>query len=115
MSQDTTQKDLKLVTEEISVNEKSKAGAIIALICALIGTLLVYFSFFLVYEDIMASEIAAGRADGETIIDGISVSKYVMPVINDIILLGGAFWAGSTYGFLRKEKWAWSMALIGNV
>ena len=115
MSQETTQKDLKLNVEEISTKEKSKAGAIIALICALIGIILVYFSFMLVYEEIMAAEMLAGRAEGEPITDGISVSKYVMPVINDIDLMGGALWAGATFGFVRKEKWAWSMALVGNV
>ncbi len=115
MSQETTQKDLKLNIEENLTKEKSKAGAIIALICALIGIILVYFSFMLVYEKIMAAEMLAGRAEGEPITDGISVSKYVMPVINDIVLLGGAFWAGATFGFIRKEKWAWSMAIIGNV
>ena len=111
----STQNDLKLETEENSVKDKYAAGAVIAIICALLGIVLVYFSFLAVYDDIMLAEMEAGRAAGEPITDGISVSKYVMPVINDIVLLGGIFWAGAALGFIWKEKWAWSMAVIGNV
>ena len=100
---------------EKSINEKSAVGAVIALICALLGIVLVYASFLVVYDPIMASEMAAGRASGEGIADGVSVSKYVMPVVNDIGLLGGALWAVAAFGFLRKEDWAWSTALLANV
>jgi hypothetical protein len=63
----------------------------------------------------MASEMAAGRAGGESIEDGISVSKYVMPVVNDITLIGGVLWAVAAYGFMKKEKWAWTTAITANV
>ncbi|MBE9524359.1 MAG: hypothetical protein IMY76_04620 [Chloroflexi bacterium] len=97
------------------MKEKSTAGAVIALLCALLGIVLVYASFLAVYDPIMASEMSAGRAGGEGIVDGVSVSKYVMPIVNDIGLLGGALWAMAAFGFMRKENWAWSTALLANV
>lgn len=115
MTEDTTEKDLNIITEEKSMKDKTKLGAIIAIIGALLGIVLVYYSFLKVYGPIMLSEMAEGRAGGETITDGISVSKFVLPVINDIVLLGGALWAVAAFGFIRKEKWAWSMAVAANV
>ena len=97
------------------MEERSKVGAVISLIGAILGIVLVYISFLQVYNPIMASEIAAGRAGGEIITDGVSISKYVMPVVNDIVLIGGVIWAVSAYGFIKKETWAWSTALIANV
>jgi len=97
------------------MNEKTKVGAAIALIGAILGIFLVYSSFLQVYDPIMASEMAAGRAGGESIEDGISVSKYVMPVVNDITLIGGVIWAVAAYGFMKKEKWAWATAITANV
>ena len=97
------------------MKEKSKVGAAIALLGAILGIFVIYASFLQVYDPIMASEMAAGRAGGASIEDGISVSKYVMPVVNDIALIGGVLWAVSAYGFMKKEKWAWSTAVTANV
>ena len=97
------------------MKDKTKAGAAISLIGALLGIVLIYFSFLQVYEPIMASEMAEGRAGGAGIAEGISISKYVMPVVNDIGILGGVLWAVAAYGFIHKEKWAWSTAVLGNV
>ena len=97
------------------MQEKSNFGAGIAIIGAILGIIVVYVSFLQVYEPIMASEIAAGRAGGVSVTGGVSVSKYVMPVVNDIVLIGGVFWAVAAYGFIKKEKWAWMVALLGNV
>ncbi len=97
------------------MKERTKVGAGISLIGAILGVVLIYASFLQVYEPIMASEMADGRAGGETISSGISVSKYVMPVVNDIGLIGGAIWAVAAFGFMRKEKWAWSTAVLANV
>ena len=97
------------------MKERRKVGAAISLIGAILGIVLIYTSFLLVYEPIMASEMGDGRAGGEIITDGVSVSKYVMPVVNDIGLIGGAIWAVAAFGFAKKEKWAWSTALLANV
>jgi len=97
------------------MEERSKVGVAISLIGAILGIVLVYVSFLQVYGPIMASEMAAGRAGGEIIMDGVSISKYVMPIVNDIALIGGVIWAVSAYGFIKKETWAWSTALIANV
>ena len=97
------------------MNEKTKAGATISLIGALLGIFLIYVSFLQVYEPIMASEVTAGRDGGESIVGGVSISKYVMPVVNDIGIIGGVLWAVAAFGFFHKEKWAWSTALLANV
>ena len=97
------------------MKEKTKVGTVIALIGAILGIVLIYASFLQVYDPIMASEMADGRAGGETLLDGLSVSKYVMPIVNDIILIGGAIWAVAAFGFMKKEKWAWSAAVLANV
>ena len=59
--------------------------------------------------------MAEGRAGGAGIAEGISISKYVMPVVNDIGIIGGVFWAVAAYGFIYKEKWAWNTAILANV
>ena len=97
------------------MKERRKVGAAISLIGAILGIVLIYSSFLQVYDPIMASEMADGRAGGEVISDGVRVSKYVMPVVNDIGLIGGAVWAVAAFGFMKKEKWAWSTAVFANV
>ncbi|MCF6277611.1 MAG: hypothetical protein L3J16_02535 [Anaerolineales bacterium] len=97
------------------MQEKDKAGTAIALIGAILGIFVIYASFLQVYDPIMASEMAVGRAGGASIESGISVSKYVMPIVNDITLVGGVMWTVAAYGFMHKEKWAWSTAVTANV
>ena len=53
------------------MKERTKVGAAISLIGAIIGIVLIYASFLQVYDPIMASEMADGRAGGETILDGL--------------------------------------------
>ena len=113
MTANSTIKDGNIM-EKKSIEEKSEIGFIVALIGALLGIILVYFSFLTVYEPIMISEMTLGRSGGE-ITDGVSVSEFVMPIVNDIVLFGGALWAVAAFGFLKKEKWAWSTALVANV
>ncbi len=108
-------KNDELVMNNSSKDDKYKIGAIISIIGALLGIFLVYFSFLSVYDTIMASELAEGRAGGEAISEGTSVSEFVMPAINDIVLLGGALWAVAAFGFIKKENWAWSTAITANV
>ena len=97
------------------MRERSKAGAVISIIGAILGMFVVYAGFLQVYGPIMASEMAEGRAGGESIADGVSVSKYVMPIVNDIGIVGGVIWAVSAYGFLKRENWAWGTAITANV
>jgi len=97
------------------MKDKTRIGAAIAIVGALLGIILVYTSFLQVYEPIMASEMSEGRTGGEGISEGISVSKYVMPVVNDIVLIGGVLWAVAAYGFINKEDWAWATAVTANV
>jgi hypothetical protein len=97
------------------MENRYKVGAIIAIIGAFLGIVVIYASFLSIYEPIMASEMAAGRAGGESIADGVSISKYVMPVVNDITIIGGVIWAVAAYGFIKKEKYAWSVAILASV
>jgi len=78
--------------KETLIKEKSNLGAVISLIGAILGIIQIYVSFLQIYNPIMASEMAAGRAGGEIITDGVSISKYVMPLVNDIALIGGVIW-----------------------
>lgn len=94
---------------------RSSVGAVISLIGAILGIVVIYAGFLQVYDPIMASEMAEGRAGGEIIADGLSVSKYVMPVVNDIGIIGGVIWAVSAYGFIKRENWAWGSAIVANV
>jgi len=97
------------------MKERNKVGAAISLVGAILGIVVIYASFLQVYEPIMASEMADGRAGGKGIADGVSISKYVMPVVNDIGIIGGVLWAVSAFGFMKREKWAWSTAILANV
>jgi len=94
---------------------RSKVAVLISVLGAVLGIVVIYASFLQVYDPIMASEIADGRAGGASITDGLSVSKYVMPVVNDIGIIGGVIWAVSAYGFIKREKWAWNTAILANV
>ncbi len=99
----------------IFVNNREKVGGAIALVCAFLGIVVVFAAFLQVYDPIMASEMAEGRAAGESLEAGISISKYVMPIVNDITIIGGVIWAVAAYGFMKREKWAWSTAILANV
>jgi hypothetical protein len=97
------------------MEERSRVGAVIAIIGAILGIVVIYTGFLHVYDPIMASEMADGRAGGESIVDGLSVSKYVMPIVNDIGIIGGVIWAVAAYGFIKREDWAWGTAILANV
>jgi len=97
------------------MKERSKVGAAISLIGTFLGIIVIYASFLQVYDPIMASEMADGRAGGEIVADGLSVSKYVMPIVNDIGIIGGVIWAVAAYGFMKRENWAWATAILANV
>jgi hypothetical protein len=97
------------------MEERSKVGAVIAIIGAILGIVVIYAGFLQVYDPIMASEMTDGRAGGESIVEGLSVSKYVMPIVNDIGIIGGVIWAVSAYGFIKREDWAWGTAILANV
>ncbi len=94
---------------------RTRAGAVISIIGAILGIVVIYAGFLQVYDPIMASEMADGRAGGESIVEGLSVSKYVMPVVNDIGIIGGVIWAVAAYGFIKREDWAWGTAILANV
>ena len=48
------------------MKERSKVGAVISIIGAILGIVVIYFSFLQVYDLIMASEMADGRAGGRS-------------------------------------------------
>jgi len=91
------------------MKERTKAGAIVSLVGAIVGIVGVFVAFMLAYEPMMAVELEAGRLDEELIV------RYVIPFLSDIGLIAGVLWAVAVYGFLRKEHWAWTAAVIANV
>jgi len=91
------------------MKEKQKAGTVVSLIGAVVGIVGVFVVFMLSYELMMAVEIAAGRPDEAEIV------KYFIPFLSDLGIVAGALWAIAAFGFSRKERWAWNVAVIANV
>ncbi len=89
--------------------ERTGAGLVVALVGAFVGLIGVFYAFLHAYGPMMAVELAAGRPDEALIV------KYVIPFLSDLGLVGGAMWAVAAYGFARKERWAWTVAITANV
>ena len=91
------------------MKERSKAGAVISLVGAVIGIIGVFVVFMLAYEPMMLVQMAVGRPDEATIVE------YFIPFLSDIGIIAGALWAVAAYGFFKNERWAWTVAVIANV
>jgi len=91
------------------MKEKQQAGTVVSLVGAVVGIIGVFVVFMLSYEPMIAVEIAAGRPDEAEIV------KYFIPFLSDLGIVGGAIWAIAAFGFSKKERWAWNVAVIANV
>lgn len=91
------------------MKERSNIGAIVALTGALVGIAGVFAAFLLGYQPMIDMELAAGRPDEALIV------QYVIPFLSDVGLVAGVLWAVAAYGFLTRQRWAWTTAVIANV
>jgi hypothetical protein len=91
------------------MKERSNIGAIVALTGALVGIVGVFAAFLLGYQPMIDMELAAGRPDEALIV------QYVIPFLSDVGLVAGVLWAVAAYGFLTRQRWAWTTAVIANV
>ncbi|MGD1993731.1 MAG: hypothetical protein PVI59_11110 [Anaerolineae bacterium] len=91
------------------MKERTRAGAIISLVGALVGIAGVFAAFLLAYQPMIDVELAAGRPDEAIIV------RYVIPFLSDIGIIAGVLWAVAAYGFFKQERWAWTAAFTANV
>ncbi len=81
-----------------------KLGASLSVVGILIG-FLAMLTIASIYIPVVEGKILEGRPD-----EAITV-RITYALMGWVGMTGGAFWAVSLYGFLNKEKWAWSLGV----
>lgn len=97
------------------MNKKNLLGGFIALIGAVLGLWLNFKFFMEQYPfmiDVYQKMIDAG--DAESLGCQIIV-KYFYPIMTDVGILSGVFWALSAYGFFGNKNWAYPLGVVANV
>ena len=89
------------------MKERTKAGAILSLIGALLGTIGTFLIFMNWYEIALAAESAEPGCE--------ILLKYIMPALSDLGILAGVLYAVSAYGFFTRRDWAFPLVVIANV
>lgn len=90
------------------LNDSKRLGWLFSLIGGVLGIVGNMWVFITTYADMMAAE-AANEGGCDLIV------QYFLPAYTDIAILGGVFYMIGFYGFIRKRKWSYSMAVIGNI
>ncbi len=88
---------------------ENRIGFWLAVAGALLGIVGMFVTFTQWYEPMRAAEMAAGRPDEEVIV------RFIIPVLNDLGMLGGVLWALAAFGFFHARKWAWPVAVVASV
>jgi hypothetical protein len=81
-----------------------RLGAILALVGILVGFLAMIF-IAQIYMPVVEGKILEGRPD-----EAITV-RITYALMGWVGMTGGALWAVSLYGFLKKEDWSWSLGV----
>ena len=89
------------------MKERTKAGAILAVIGALLGIVGHFVIFLKWYEPALVAESAEPGCE--------ILLKYIMPLMFDFGVLGGVLYAMSGYGFATAKKWAFPLAMVASV
>lgn len=87
------------------MKNNTKLGAFLAVLGILTG-LLFFYLMAVLYNPTIEAHVLAGRSDEAT-----SVS-ITFAALGWIGITAGAIWAVVLYGFLQKEKWAWSWGTV---
>lgn len=95
--------------EEIVLETKRKVSGWVALILAVINTIVAYGLFVSDWWMLFQTEVAAGRPDEGEIV------RWILPGLNDLIMLGGVIWLVAAYGFFTRTKWASTAGVIAAV
>ena len=86
-----------------------KLGGLLAIIGALMGIGLNYAFFMITYKPLIAAQaIRCGPGC-------VMVITYMLPAFTDIGIISGVLYAVSAVGFFKKEKWAYTVAVVANV
>ena len=87
--------------------KNKRLGAILAFIGALLGIVGHFVIFLKWYEPAMMAESAEPGCE--------ILLKYIMPILFDVGVLGGALFAVSGYGFVTARRWAFPLSVIAIV
>ena len=86
-----------------------KLGGWLAIIGALMGIGLNFVFFMITYKPLIAAQaIRCGPGC-------VMVITYMLPAFTDIGIISGVLYAVSAVGFFKKEKWAYTVAVVANV
>lgn len=95
--------------EELNKIEKSKAGGFIALIGGLYGIFMTFYLFTTTWIDMYAHKASQKRSDESFIIN------YIIPALHDVGVIGSIILLVAAYGFFKRAKWAYNVAIVGTV
>jgi len=93
------------------MNRNQLLGFVLSLVGAIIGIVGGMVLFYLTYEPYWIAELDPVNL-GEQGCD--IIIRDILPIISDICVIGGVFFALSAYGFFSDEEWAVSFAVVGN-
>jgi hypothetical protein len=100
------------------MNKRTSVGLWTSLILGLYG-LIGSFYVFVLSNHWMEIWIAKAEDYSDSLgifrVDEVFVVKYVIPALHDLAVVGSAMMIAAAYMFFRKHKYAWNVALIGNV
>lgn len=86
-----------------------RVGAVMSLIAGFLGVAVTYYLFIKGWKPLIAVEIANGRPD-----EGFIVT-YVLPMLTDLTMIGGALWLLAAVGFFKRAPWTWTVAVVASV
>ncbi len=88
---------------------RDKVSAWSSLFVAVMNTLVAFYLFVSDWWLVFETEIAHGRPDEAEIV------RWILPGLNDLIMIGGVIWLMAAYGFFTHAKWASSAGVIASV
>jgi len=95
---------------ETKMDNDQRLGFLLSIVGAFLGIVGGMVIFFLTYEPYMLAERTFAVAEeGCEII----IQEY-LPIIADLAVIGGILFLVAAYGFFTNEKWAVSLAVVGN-
>ncbi len=94
--------------EEVDKTRNS-VGAAVAFIAGILGIAVTFVLFLKGYRELIGIEMTAGRPDEALIV------TYVIPLLADLIILGGVLWLVGGLGLATRSRWGWPAVVTASV
>jgi len=89
------------------MKDNHRLGVVLAAIGSIVG-LLAFYLFIIIYNPMIQVELDAGRPDEAFVV------RFVFPLLGYLAITAGSLWIVALYGFLIRQRWAWSLGLVAS-